>query len=214
MRLYSTIIVLIFSIIVIPFVPIVSVIGWQVTKGVFLRTQGYFPAAVPDDLIERIVRGERKPEDCKKFVRLSAPWAMGPTEGEQQDLCIYKVAQALKDAEVCELLMPSEYGLSCIGGIWGKEIDQSNCHWYDTNAIRCFIGPSLTPKIVQCSIEPKGTQPDECWHRVAFAKKNVGLCSNIQNLALQKVCMVRTAAWLKYPDLRAAFYFGRNTREK
>ena len=89
------------------------------------------------------------------------PETLGPSLAEQRALCIYEYAQLTKDPAACELLLPREYGLSCIGDIWGKLIGESNCHWYQENAVRCCEGASLTPKVTICDASSKWPLPQD-----------------------------------------------------
>src|SRR3989344_4294718 len=84
---------------------------------------GYPSSSVPNVVAQWIVKGDRDPHLCFKMPDNVLPFlpvtlfpAMGPTIGSKRSLCVYKVAQIKKDPSVCELLMPSRYGLDCALG--------------------------------------------------------------------------------------------------
>lgn len=77
---------------------------------------GYYPGLPGWEMAEIAVKGKNV-ELCNRITSL--PWdiiALGPTLDERKVSCIYKYASLAKDPSACELLMPSSYGLSCVGG--------------------------------------------------------------------------------------------------
>lgn len=121
--------------------------------------------------------------------------------------CVRKYAEITNDTSVCKLLLPDEFGLSCVGNIWGKYIDAKNCHWYKDNSVRCFEGKDLTPHVYDCSEKNIGSSPDECIHRLAFKKKDTNVCLKIKDVTLRSVCTTRIDTWNKYPELRSTIFF-------
>src|SRR3990167_3558639 len=98
-RLCIGIAIVIFAILAIPLIQIALGYhfqpGWEVAR----------------NLVER----GNSVRECEK-VRVM-PWNMiGPTESQQRGMCIYEYAKLTKEPSACELLMPSSYGLSCVGG--------------------------------------------------------------------------------------------------
>jgi hypothetical protein len=160
------------------------------------------------DIAEEIIANKRSPIECSHVLDLD-PFP-SPSADEQSRLCVYIYAKLTQDPSICELLMPSDYGMSCIGQIWGKLIDESNCHWYKDNAVRCFEGIALTPHIYDCWGKNSVPLPDECKHRVAFREKKEDLCDGIAQPILRSVCKVRIGIWEKYPALRSTIYFKDN----
>ncbi|MDD5026104.1 MAG: hypothetical protein PHH13_01875 [Candidatus Peribacteraceae bacterium] len=170
---------------------------------------GYEFAEGPDVLAERLIAEERSAKDCYRYVTLD-PW-FRPTTRELREQCVREYAKLTSDPTACELLLPSDYGLSCIGDIWGKLIDENNCHWYKNDSVRCFEGVALTPHIYNCQEEAAASSlPDECRHRIAFKEKKADLCDAITQPTLRTICKVRIGAWEKYPNLRGSFYFGQS----
>ena len=175
----------------------------------YRETQGDVFGTSPDALVERIMRENLDPKLCFKF-RYPIPalgLAPAPTVGEQRTTCVYLVAQQLKDPTACLLLMPSEYGLFCVGSIWGPISDETNCHWYQSNSVRCFEGEKLIPRVTLCEESTAKNLPDECWHRMAFKKKDPAICKEIQNPVLRSVCEVCINTWNKSPEVRSTIYF-------
>ena len=134
----------------------------------------------------------------------------GPPSDESRAHCVFRYAKLTKDPTACELLLPGDYGLSCIGEIWGRLIDESNCHWYKEDAVRCFEGEDLKPHVYYCEEEQIELLPNECKHRIAFKHKQENFCETISHPILRSICKVRIATWNQYPDLRSTIYFNDN----
>lgn len=178
-----------------------------VLRAVILHQFFEYPiSSDPEKVAQWIVDEHYDPKACFKISGGIIP-TLRPPDSSLQSLCVYKVAEKLQDPTVCELLMPDEYGLACIGKIWGPLIDKSNCHWYKTNEVRCFEGIELDPHIYNCSSINSSNTPDECTHRMAFKKKDKNICLNIQENTLRSICETRINAWNKYPKLRSTIYF-------
>ena|SRR3989338_38619 len=175
--------------------------------GVPVRIGKYAVNIQAQDFAKVIVENDWPPETCRNLFMLD----IGPRWPTVvfQESCFYEVAHRRKDPTVCEFLIPSEYGLNCIGKIWGKITDESNCHWYQDNAVRCFEGEKLIPRIIVCEESAVKNLPDECLHRIAFKKKDPALCKDIENSVLRSVCEVRINTWNKYPEVRSTQYFSR-----
>ncbi len=155
-------------------------------------------------IAQKIVSEDRNVNDCLKIKSFLPTY---PSIGSIRSFCVRKYAELAQDPSACALLMPSEYGMDCIGNIWGKIIDNSNCHWYKNNEVRCFTGKELVPHIYDCSEKNIANFPDECSHRLAFKKKDTNLCLDIQNSILRAICEVRISTWNEYPALRSTIYF-------
>ncbi len=69
-----------------------------------------------DRLAQHIVDNHLPPEECKKLIFLPGPFRPQPGN-EPQTLCVYMVARLTLDPSVCELLMPSAYGLHCVAEV-------------------------------------------------------------------------------------------------
>lgn len=177
-------------------------------RSIVLQLMGYPVDIPPSELVEEIAARNDDPLRCRKLQQ-TVP-SMGPSLAEKRMLCFFLLATQKNEPKICEFLMPSEYGMSCIGEIWGKLIDESNCHWYKDNAVRCFEGKSLTPHIYDCQEKSVALLPNECKHRIAFRDKKEDLCDAIEEPILRSICKVRIKTWKQYPILRSTIYFKEN----
>src|SRR5690349_18853333 len=83
---------------------------------VLQRALGYYPGNPGWEVAEIAVSKGKNVDECKKI--LGVPWiGMGPSVGEQRRECIREYASLVKEPEICKLLFPSEYGLSCISNV-------------------------------------------------------------------------------------------------
>ena len=143
---------------------------------------------------------------------------------EKRMLCFYLLAQKLKDPSVCELLMPSEYGWSCLGVArekgeicsinYGKDVSWWIESPYDdpqkATFEECKHGQEKTQKGKDCchilllSSEPgindcsrfEGDTPymDLCLSQLAMKQKEQNLCAGITDGNARSICGIR----LKY----------------
>lgn len=72
----------------------------------------------PWDLSEYLVKNKRPANECWDLIWFEI---MSPTAAEQRALCIHEYAKLSHDPSACELLMPSEYGFSCVGAAEARE---------------------------------------------------------------------------------------------
>lgn len=203
MRLRSIIIALLLlpvTLVALEFTRILIVREWLALNG--------FHVTHDPDKVAVIAAAKHDATECLRLRHIDSYIQLAPeiTEDSDQWSCIVKTAQIMKDALPCELLLPNEYGLGCIGKIWGPLIDENNCYWYENNSVRCFEGEKLVPRVTVCDSTSQNL-PDECLHRIAYKAKNVVLCENITNLTLRSVCVVRINTWNQYPELRSTQYF-------
>lgn len=156
---------------------------------------------------------------------------LGPSTGESRSHCVYTYAKISKDPAACKLIMPSEYGLDCIGtvtsllytgigcsdyatkdiycssGLKGKNIGLETCTKYPEQELKdwCHRERSRILKdIYECdlmSVNPSELR-QECEHWHAFKEKDTALCSRIPEGNRRRVCEIKIEAWLKYPELR------------
>lgn len=168
-----------------------------------LRLLGYYVTTDQTELAQYLIDHQLPASDCHKLIHLDR---FGPPISEKRLDCIVQYGIISEDPHVCERLMPSQFGLECISSIWGPLTDESNCHWYENNAVRCFEGEKLIPKITTCTPGSKEL-PDECLHRIAFKNKDPSMCDSINNPVLQSVCEVRINTWNQFPEVRSTMYF-------
>lgn len=143
---------------------------------------------------------------------------LGPTISEQRATCIYDVAAMRKDPYVCELMMPSSYGWSCVGAAQKKESPcvfgsyakpQVRGNGIEATLQECINGPSntrsnacclmaklkYTDEIQDCSIFGDAKEMnDQCHHETAFKTKDQSDCALIQDNNTRAVCEVQVRA--------------------
>lgn len=185
--------------------PLFGRVGYSIIRGGTLQLMGYPVDVPPWELAKQIIASGKDPSYCMKLQQ-SVP-VTGPTIESRRTNCVYEYAKLTKDPTACELIMPSEYGLACMSSIWGPLIDASNCHWYQTDSVRCFEGEKLVPHVTVCAQSFVQKMPDECWHRIAFRNKDAAMCGAIENSVLRSVCVVRINTWKQFPELRSTQYF-------
>lgn len=61
---------------------------------------------------------------------------LGPPTDDWRNTCIYEYAKLAKDASACELLLPSEYGMSCISA--AVNFPQQECISTRPNELVCY----------------------------------------------------------------------------
>ncbi|OIO53201.1 hypothetical protein AUJ46_05665 [Candidatus Peregrinibacteria bacterium CG1_02_54_53] len=66
-----------------------------------------------------IVENQEDPQECFDIRFFSN--VFGPTVASVQNTCVYEYASLTQDPSACELLMPGEYGFSCIGAAETRE---------------------------------------------------------------------------------------------
>ena len=178
-----------------------------------LRGLGYY-VDNPGWEVGRIATEKGDVSLCKKIVVYSH--FSGPTKMSRRGECVYTYAELAKDPSACELLMPSSYGLSCVGGaedfdpcvmladqkktVKGQGIETT----YDT----CLTGPHQTQghvcckmakvlygKESECSSFPMGKLKDQCHHILAVKRKDLTECELIESKRNRTGCAVIVRAY-------------------
>ncbi|MDD5623849.1 MAG: hypothetical protein PHI23_04025 [Candidatus Peribacteraceae bacterium] len=181
----------------------------------------------PGWYVAKIVVQKSKPVSvCQKII--STPWnVLSPPTADQRALCIFDYARLTQDPSACELLMPSEYGWSCLGAVkselgkgWGcgstaenincgahdiyaKNLGISDCNIYKERVLQnwCYEERSaVLPGIDDCQKIPVEF-PDwreECRGRYAFKQKDATPCKTITNEKRRAICEMEIDAWQKY----------------
>lgn len=91
---------------------VVACVGLLLWKPVFGWHRPYINWT-PWDLAEYLTTHDRPVSECLDLLWLEI---MAPSQAETRAHCIHEYAKLTKDPSACELLMPSSYGLSCVGG--------------------------------------------------------------------------------------------------
>lgn len=189
------------------------------------RFMGYYPGNPGWEVAEIAAANGKSVEECARII--GVPWiGMGPSTTEQRRNCIHEYAELTKDPSVCELLMPSWYGLSCVGGARGNY----ECNFYEENEVSWIendAGAKATLK--ECSIfDPKRSKRghecctvalvtrvktrndcsslssnqimfDECQYRLSFKNHDPSTCEPIHDPRVKAACIVSAAALKKDP---------------
>ncbi|MBI2635811.1 hypothetical protein HYW84_00595 [Candidatus Peregrinibacteria bacterium] len=105
-------------------------LGWYVFRGHYIGSEG---------VSEYIASNNLDPLECNKIELNPFDFAY-PSRGSRRSGCIHGVAILRKDPAICQLLMPSEYGIDCIKNtlppVEGPEIG-INCEDRD-NKMFCY----------------------------------------------------------------------------
>lgn len=179
----------------------------------------------PYRLSEYIAKNNLKAEECNKLVVFNPP---GPLPDEQIRTCIYLVAELTKDPSACELLMPSSYGLSCVGGARGNYecnfYEDNEVSWVESNAGKkatfkeCVKpDPQRSQHGDECctvalvtrlktnndctSLSSNQMMFDECQYRLSFKNHDPSSCELIQNPRIKSACVVSAKALQKDPSV-------------
>lgn len=173
---------------------------------------------------------------CHKIIVIFNPLGLSPSTAEQRLDCILTYARIAKDPSACELLMPSSYGLSCVGGatrflpcffsdkrtvVWSegnlekdrREFPFESCSAHASSSLGkscCIAAQSrFLPTFTDCA-SLKLSDPlmlDQCEYEVAIKNLSPDTCSSINDLNLQSSCMVQVKTLNKYPELRENYLF-------
>ncbi len=196
-------------------ISVILVVSWFQKYGWHRHYFNWYPT----ELAEHLVKNDRSASECFYLLWFQI---MGPQEGEARAWCVYEYAKLKKDPSACELLMPSSYGLSCVGAA--------------TNNDRCFMGSENTVAgnginvpIAACINGPKSIRSnacctialvasvlsfndcsslssiqefyDECQYRLAFKNHDPTACKSISDPNMETGCTVATKALRKDPSI-------------
>jgi hypothetical protein len=180
---------------------------------------------LPWDLAQYLVEKGRPASECFDLIWFSI---LSPTQAEQRALCVYEYAKRKKDPSACELLMPSSYGLYCVGGAEDFylpcESEKYTVHWnedhvpHEATLQECEtseIGMSVLGR--QCCVvgrtryilSENDCSPvrentpiyDRCLYGLAWKNKDPQLCNEITNSNAKAACTVQSAALQKDPSI-------------
>lgn len=193
--------------------------------GIFGWHRPYFNWA-PWDLAEYLAEHHRSASECLDLIWFD----ISTTEAEQRALCIHEYAELTKDPFACELLMPSSYGLSCVGGAenhqlpCNTEVKEYSVFWRDgekenlEHVRECLTSGNKRTELGNqcCSVaqvafikgqddcSPLKNSPlvyDRCWFALAWKLKDESYCSRISNENARAACTVQTKALRENPSI-------------
>ena len=104
---------------------------------------GYHTFVYNGEKIARIAQDTGNPKECDK---IRVVYAMNTNTYLERQYCIYTYAKLTHDPSACELLMPGEYGWSCLGTIEGQLF----------SGRLCTRSGALDHVIVYCNRESEG----------------------------------------------------------
>jgi len=187
------------------------------------RALGYFPGG-HFPTIAQYAAEQGDVRLCRRIIGLPWPTVGGPSTADARLSCIHDYASLTHDPSACELLMPSEYGWSCLGVArekgeicsinYGKDVSWWIESPYDdpqkATFEECKHGQEKTQKGKDCchilllSSEPgindcsrfEGDTPymDLCLSQLAMKQKEQNLCAGITDGNARSICGIR----LKY----------------
>ncbi len=161
------------------------------------------------------------PSECFRIVRFD-PFD-SPSTSTQENLCIYTYAELTKDPSACELLMPSRYGLDCVGVAMdfrrpcalGNDRSVSG-NGIDATLQECVTGPDSLKNNSCCLVSKArfittfndcsgvtGSQDmkDECQYNLAFKNHDSSYCASIAHENLRAACEVESKALKENPSI-------------
>ena len=138
-----------------------------ITAPLTLKLLGYHVNAISGD-VAPIAAKYHDVNICQKIIYIS-PTFGGPTAGDQRRYCIFAYAKLAEDPAACELLMPSDYGLYCVGEAMATEDGINNRPYFcnaDKDKERCYSNKSSTPiefEYAACESIAKDKQYERDW---------------------------------------------------
>ena len=206
--------------------PIILPIAYVIIATIILTTIGFHPDAVGWQLAKELARNGRDPHECLQIYHI-LPHPFSPSGGEQRANCIYEYAKLTKDPSACELLMPSSYGLSCVGGASESPICGINrgfeVQWHEGDIIErsslkdcqknngrsakgdaCCIIASVSGirGFNDCSSLSKDVPIfDNCLNQLAFKNHDPTSCEPISDPNIKAGCIVMAKALQKDPSI-------------
>jgi len=203
------------TIVAIPVILVLLLLG----RGIALQMMGYPVDIPPSDLAEAIAAEGGDPLLCRRLQQ-TVP-TMGPSLTEKRMLCFYLLAQKLKDPNVCELLMPSEYGFSCIGAAedtericsvefgrivgWGSYLDGTRqeatlAECMSTSGVLSETGQKccIISKVANVvgyddcsSLSEEASLYEECLFQLALKTGDMSICDSIPGTGNRIACSLR-----------------------
>lgn len=178
------------------------------------------------ELAEKFVEEGRSVHDCLKIKTFFPTY---PSLGSFRATCIREYAKITKDPSVCELLMPSSYGLYCVGAAEESlpcdvESTAYSVYWRDGNMehtedIRSCMNPNKNRSQLgnQCCLVAqvawlidkndcsalKSNIPvyDHCLYALAWKLKDPHHCNGMTSENPRSACLVQTKALQKDPSM-------------
>src|SRR3989338_1062747 len=192
-------------------VPLLFLVGSGAMAGIYW-VGGYY-VNIPGWRMGVIAAEKGSVDECEK---LRKTWYFGGFDSGDmhRSECIHRYAKITHDPSACELLMPSEYGFSCIGTARVKE--PCGFGYYANPRVQgngiiatleeCISGPpeiranaccaiakvKYTDDHNDCSVLIDATRElqDQCHHELALKSRDISECSSIQNINVRSSCEI------------------------
>ena len=158
----------------------------------------------PWDLAEYLAERKRPARECLDLIWFEI---LSPTAAEQRQLCIYTYASLTKDPTACELLLPSDYGWSCFGGISGPLFSGRPCILFDDGELYCneIFGEGelrmQNPNFTNCGTYGRTDVKDACHLERTANLPSIHECNLISNVVMYDRCEFEYSIKEKSPSL-------------
>ncbi|MBU1123124.1 hypothetical protein KJ652_00875 [Patescibacteria group bacterium] len=162
----------------------------------------YYEHTSPTELATKLIEEDKDANNC--FLLRTFDIGPRPTTYELQMRCVYKYASLTKDPSACELLMPSDYGWSCLGAVEEKLFLGDPCYYSTVrNRVYCnrkYSEGELTiedPQMDNCSSYERNDLREWCHFertaRIAYAHE----CDQITHPVVYDNCEYNYAIKMK-----------------
>ena len=170
--------------------------------GSILWILGYEFSEGPDVLAEKLINEKRPAKDC--FLYRTLDLGPRPTTYELQMECVYEYASLTLDPTACELLLPSDYGWSCLGAVEEKLFLGDPCYYSpvrdDVYCNKNYSEGELTiehPQMDNCSLYQRNDLREWCHYERTLTSKDVHECDSITHPVVYDNCEYSHALKLK-----------------
>ena len=172
---------------------ILSPITIILVRNALLQLIGYDVDKDPKNLAQEIYEEGGSVTRC-----INLQWSlptMGPTLDDQRSRCVLEYAYLAKDPNACKLLMPSKYGLSCVGYAIEKN---DPCFISMNNEVR---GAGIKTTIQECFNGPEQTKNNDCCVIARITKdSDYKSCAGLDDINLWNQCQQKLAFEKKDPS--------------
>lgn len=142
-----------------------------------IAQQGVLRTDDPVELARWIAQQRRSSTDCDKLIRTFPQY---PPMSSQRSLCRLKVAEFQRDPAACKMLLPSKYGIYCIGNVLGVNLRENICY-ARLDGLECFTPQKL-------SYMPPDKSVSETEKRWKDSRPNLENCSSVKELLARDWC--------------------------
>jgi len=196
---------------------ILSPLWLYLLYGFVLVLAGYEVTSDETALAEKLVQGGRPAKDC--LLLRTIDLGPRPTTQELKASCIHRYAELTKDPTACELLMPSDYGWSCLGAAMKPN---SRLCWFNFSPDPAEVGSGdMRVTLPECAQNPSALPGrccelagilyldteqncnsvkdspivyDQCLELLARSQRNITLCTDISSDHIRSACEVAVKA--------------------